>query len=190
MKRTTLLAATALTATLLGGVAFADGNNSHGMKQGDKSGSAMMMQGDRQGMMDGKGMMQGDRQGMMDMQGMMKMMGGMEGMMGMMQQMHGNMMGNMMGKGHGNMMGGDMMRMLDADGDGTLTPEEMRAQLQAKLTEFDGAVTAEEMTAPADKLERMQKAHPKKDAKHMKPGKDMGKDMDKDMDSGSMMKDN
>ena len=60
MKRTTLLAATALTATLLGGVAFADGNNSHGMKQGDKSGSAMMMQGDRQGMMDGKGMMQGD----------------------------------------------------------------------------------------------------------------------------------
>jgi hypothetical protein len=55
------------------------------------------------------------------------MMEGMDGMMDMMQRMHGNM------------MGGGVMKMLDADGNGTVTPEEMRTQLQAKLAEH-GAV--------------------------------------------------
>ncbi|MFD1157661.1 EF-hand domain-containing protein [Roseovarius aestuarii] len=35
------------------------------------------------------------------------------------------------------MMGGAMQKMLDADGDGTVTPEEASAQLQAKLKQYD-----------------------------------------------------
>lgn len=34
-------------------------------------------------------------------------------------------------------MGLGMMKMLDADGDGDVTPQEMRDQMQAKLTEYD-----------------------------------------------------
>jgi Ca2+-binding EF-hand superfamily protein len=121
----------------------------------------------------------------------MGMMEGMDGMMDMMQRMHGNMMGGGMMGGMGP-MGGGMMKMLDADGDGEVTPEEMRTKLQAKLAEHDsdgdgslsiaefetlhsamiremmvdrfqhldadgdGAVTAEEMVAPAEMMERMQ----------------------------------
>jgi Ca2+-binding EF-hand superfamily protein len=59
------------------------------------------------------------------------MMGNMGGMMDMMKRMHGNMMS-------GGMMGGGMMKMFDIDGDGITTPEEMRMQLQGKLSEFDG----------------------------------------------------
>ncbi len=126
--------------------------------------------------------------------GMMGIMEEMDGMMGMMQRMHGNMMG-MMGDGMMGAMGpmnGGMMQMFDADGNGTVTPEELRTQLQAKLTEFDGdgdgtlsiaefetlhsamiremmvdrfqdldadgdgAMTADEMVAPANMMERMQ----------------------------------
>ena len=54
--------------------------------------------------------------------------------MGMMQRMHGNMMGMIGAKGP---MDGGMMQMFDADGNGTVTPEELRTQLQAKLKEFD-----------------------------------------------------
>ncbi len=160
MTRKTLLAATVLAATAIGGVAIADSNHGHGGKSSPN---------DRAGMMQGG-----------------------SGMMGMMQRMHGQMMGGggMMG---GMGPGGGMMQMFDADGDGTVTPEEMRAGLQAKLTEYDsdgdgtlsigefealhsamiremmvdrfqhldadgdGAITAEEMAAPADKMERMQK---------------------------------
>ena len=65
------------------------------------------------------------------------MMEGMDGMMDMMQRMHGNMMGGGM-MGVMGPMGGGMTKMLDADGDGKVTPEEMRTQLQAKLAEYDG----------------------------------------------------
>ena len=166
MKRNTLLAAMTLTATVLGGAAFAESH--HG--QGGKS---------------GPGAAQGGAPGMMGM------MEGMDGMMDMMQRMHGNMMGGGMMGGMGP-MGGGMMKMLDDDGDGKVTPEEMRTQLQAKLAEHDsdgdgslsiaefetlhsamiremmvdrfqhldadgdGAVTAEEMVAPAEMMERMQ----------------------------------
>jgi len=111
---------------------------------------------------------------------------GSPGMMGTMQRMHGNMMGGMGPTGGMGPMGGDMMHMFDANGDGTVTPDEIRTQLQAKLGEFDsdgdgtlwiaefetlysamirqmmvdrfqhldadgdGAVTAEEMVAPAE----------------------------------------
>lgn len=66
----------------------------------------------------------GDKAGKINSQGMMMQGGGMMGdmseMQGMMQRMHEN-----------------MTQMMDADGDGTVTPEEMRAMMQAKLTEND-----------------------------------------------------
>lgn len=193
MKRNTLLAAIAVTASVFGAAAFADSHHGHGGQSGAKSGS---------------GMMQGGGSGMM---------GGMDGMMGMMQRMHGNMMGGGMMGGMGT-MGGGMMKMFDADGDGTTTPEEMRTEMQAKLTEYDsdgdgslsiaefevlhsamiremmvdrfqhldadgdGSVTAEEMAAPADMMERMQNMHSK--MTQMQPDAAQG------MDGDSMMNDN
>jgi len=59
----------------------------------------------------------GGKSGKMNSQGMM---GDMSEMQGMMQRMHEN-----------------MTQMMDADGDGTVTPEEMRGMMQAKLTEND-----------------------------------------------------
>ena len=112
MKRNTLLAAMTLTATVLGGAAFAESHHGHGGKSGP-------------------GAAQGGAPGMMGM------MEGMDGMMDMMQRMHGNMMGGGM-MGVMGPMGGGMTKMLDADGDGKVTPEEMRTQLQAKLAEYDG----------------------------------------------------
>ncbi|WP_245848204.1 EF-hand domain-containing protein [Actibacterium ureilyticum] len=110
MKRNTLLAAMALAATALGTAASAESHHGHGGQPGDKGGPGMMQNG-------GPGMM-----------------GNMGGMMDMMARIHGNMMGGgMMGAG----MGGGMMQMFDADGDGTTTPDEMRTQLQTKLTEYD-----------------------------------------------------
>src|SRR6056297_197442 len=110
MKRNTLLAAMTLAATALGGAAFADANHGRGGQFGAQSGPGMMQNG-------GPGMM-----------------GNMGGMMDMMKRMHGNMMGaGMMSPG----MAGGMMQMFDTDGDGTTTPEEMRTQLEAKLSEFD-----------------------------------------------------
>tara|TARA_R110002074_G_scaffold60375_5_gene146404 strand:- start:494 stop:1012 length:519 start_codon:yes stop_codon:yes gene_type:complete len=63
------------------------------------------------GQKNAQGMMQGGGAGMME---------GMSGMMDMMKRMHEN-----------------MKQMMDADGDGNVTPEEMRTQMQAKLTEND-----------------------------------------------------
>lgn len=110
MKRNTLLAAMTLAATAFGGAALADANHGHGGQPDARGGAGMMHNG-------GPGMT-----------------GNMGGMMDMMKRMHGNMMGGgMMGAG----MGGGMMQMFDTDGDGTTTPEEMRTQLQAKVSEFD-----------------------------------------------------
>ncbi len=163
MKRNTLLAAMTLAATAFGGVALADANHGHSGQPGAQSGAGMMQNG-------GPGMM-----------------------------------GNM----------GGMM-----DGDGTTTPEEMRTQLQAKLSEFDsdgdgnlsitefealhsamiremmvdrfqhldadgdGAVTPEEMAAPADRMERMQMMRSNMADAPARPGNGQG------MGNGSMMQDN
>ncbi|MFC6639904.1 EF-hand domain-containing protein [Sulfitobacter sediminilitoris] len=186
MKHKIFLAATALAATVIGGAAFAETHHGHKCKTGSNEQAAMMHNG-------GPEMM---------------------GMMGMMKRMHGEMMsGGMMGSM--GPMGGNMMQMFDADGDGTVTPDEMRTQLQAKLTEFDsdgdgalsiaefetlhsamiremmvdkfqhldadgdGAVTAEEMTAPAEMMDRMEKMRAK-----------MGMMKDQQEDNGTMKTDN
>ena len=175
MTRKTLLAATVMAATAIGGVAIADSNHGHGGKSG---------------MSDRAGMMQGDS-------GMMGNMGGMSNMMGMMQRMHGQMMGgDMMGSAAGpmgfGMTGGQFGEAFDADGNGTVTPEELRAGLAAQLKQYDsdgdgslsiaefealhnamtrnfmvdrfqaldedgdGRITGDEMAAPANWMERMQ----------------------------------
>jgi Ca2+-binding EF-hand superfamily protein len=178
MNRRIILAATVLAATAIGSVAFADSNHGHQGQPGSN-----------------------DRQGMM-------MQDGGLGMMGIMQRMHGSM------------MDGGMMQMFDADGDGTVTPEELRTQLQAKLAEYDGngdgllsiaefeilhsamireamvdrfqyldangdgAVTAEEMTAPATKMERMQMMRAGQGRMQGQPGSDQ------EMGNDTMMDDN
>jgi Ca2+-binding EF-hand superfamily protein len=116
------------------------------------------------------------------------------GMMEVMRQMHGGMGAGIMGSpglmGMGSM--GSMMQAFDANGDGSVTPDEMRSGLEGRLAEFDadnsgtlsieefealhsamiresmvdrfqtldndgdGEVTVEEMTAPADRFQRMQ----------------------------------
>ncbi|WP_171054612.1 EF-hand domain-containing protein [Roseovarius arcticus] len=167
MSQRFILTLSLAAATALGGAAYAQNSHGHGAKAKPADGG-MMMQGGGSGMM-----------------------GDMSGMMQKMHQMHGDKMGGM-GSG---MMGGAMMQMLDADGDGNVTLEEMREQMQAKLTEYDsdgdgtlsiaefetlhsamirekmvdkfqhldadgdGAITSDEMTAPAKKMERMQKMH-------------------------------
>lgn len=165
MNHKTLLAATALAATVIGGAAFAESHHGHRGNAGSNYPAGMMHNGGPE-------------------------------MMGMMKRMHGEMMGGGMMGGMGP-MGGDTMQKFDTDGDGTMTPNEMRTQLQAKLTEFDsdsdsalsiaefetlhsamiremmvdkfqhldadgdGAVTAEEMTAPAEMMDRMEKMRAK-----------------------------
>ena len=183
MKLKIFLAATALAATVIGGAAFAETHHGHKGKTGSNEQAGMMHNGGPE-------------------------------MMGMIKRMHVEMMGGgMMGSmGH---MGGDMIQMFDADGDGTVTPDEMRTQLQAKLTEFDsdgdsalsiaefetlhsamiremmvdkfqhldadgdGAVTAEEMTAPAEMMDRMEKMRAK-----------MGMMKDQQEDNDTMKTDN
>lgn len=112
MNRIMLLAATVLAATAVGGAAFAESDHGHKGQPGQNDREGMTMQEDNPGMMDG-----------------------MSGMMGMMQRMHGDMMGDGMMGGKGPL--GGMMMMFDADGDGVVTTEELRAGLQAKLTEYD-----------------------------------------------------
>ena len=205
MKRTTLLAAIAVTTAIAGSAAVAKANHGHGGQPNAASPAGTMQDG-------GPGM--GGMGGMMDMMGGMD---GMDGMMDMMRQMHGGMMGGGMMGGMGP-MGGTMMQMFDADGDGTVTPEEMRGQLEAKLAEYDsdgdgalsiaefealhsamiremmvdrfqyldadgdGSVTSEEMTAPADMMDRAQMMRDR-----MMPAQP---DMDADMSDGNMMNDN
>lgn len=188
MNHKTLLAATALAATVLGGAAIADAQHGHNGKTGLNDQAGMMHDGG-------------------------------PGMMGMMKRMHGEMMGGGMMGGMGP-MGDNMMQKFDADGDGTVTPDEMRTQLQAKLTEYDndgdgslviaefealhsamiremmvdkfqhldgdgdGAITAEEMTAPADMMDRMEKMRARMEQMHEQSGGGMG------MENGTMKNDN
>ena len=188
MKKISVLAATFVLSTTSAGIALADANHGHGAST-PKAGPGMAMNAGGHDMM----------------QMMMRMHAGMMsgGMMG-----GGGGMGMMMGNG-GNpgMTGpmGPMMGKFDTDGDGAVSPEEARGQLQAMHSSFDangdgtlsieefellhsamirdsmvdrfqhldadgdGKVTAGEMTAPADRIERRTVM-----TSDMKPGSMMG----------------
>lgn len=195
MTSKTFFAISLVAATALGGAAYADPD--HGQFRGPSAG-----------------------QGMATYQGGPGMMGGVGDMMQIM-RMHGEMTGGMGPIGGMGPMGGSMMQMLDAGDDGSLTPEEAREQLQAKLVEYDadgngtlsiaefetlhsamiretmvdrfqsldadgdGAVTKDEMSAPAEFMERMQQIR-----SQMNAGPQGQQQMGQGMDGNSMMKDN
>lgn len=188
MKRKSLLAIGLVASTIVGGVAFAHGSPGYGDGASPMAGQGMM--GNQPG---GMGMMGGNRPagGMGDMDGMMRMMMQMHGQMG-----QGGMMGDVGPGGMMGRMGSGMMDgafdAFDTDGNGTVSPEELRTGLAAQLTEYDadgdgalslaefetlhsamirnfmvdrfqaldengdGKITAEEMAAPAKRMERMQ----------------------------------
>ena len=184
MKRNTLLAAMTLAATAFGGAAFADANHGHGGQLGAQGGAGMMQNG-------GPGMM-----------------ANMGGMMDMMKRMHGNMMGGGMMQmfdtdGDGTTTPEEMRTRLqaklsefDSDGDGNLSITEFEALHSAMIREMmvdrfqhldadgDGAVTPEEMAAPADRMERMQMMRSNMADAPARPGNGQG------MGNGSMMQDN
>ena len=127
--KTRYITALAVATLIAGGNAALAHGTGHG-QGGQASPQGMMGQG---GQMGPQGMM--GRSGM-DSGGMMQMHQQMMGMhKGMMQG------GGMMGGGMGSMgsMGGigGMMEALDADGDGTVTPDEAHEGLQALVAEYD-----------------------------------------------------
>jgi hypothetical protein len=113
MKRTTLFAIGLIASTAAAGAAMADGAR----QLGDHAGQGMAV---HHGGMAGAGQAGG--------------MGNMGGMMQMMQRMHGQMMSGGMG---GGMMGSNANAAFDTDGDGTVSPDEMRAGLAAQLAKYD-----------------------------------------------------
>lgn len=122
MKQFTVLAVTIALSTASAGIAFADAGHGHGDNTKKTGTEAPMESGGH------------------DMKRKMMRMH-----VGMMNQ---NMMHSMMG--NGGMLGpiGPMMSMFDADGDGTVTPEEAHGQLQAMHASFDsnadGSLSIEE----------------------------------------------
>ncbi|SPH18260.1 hypothetical protein DEA8626_01792 [Defluviimonas aquaemixtae] len=154
MTRKSLFAIGLVAAAVVAAAAYADPWHGQG------AGPGMMNQQGGYGMMGGPGMMGG--QGMMGGPGMMGgQFGGSDDMMRMMMRMHGQMMGGGMMGGIGpqggfmpdGMMGGvgPMMEAFDADGDANVTPEELRAGLEARHAEFDadgdGALSLAEFEA-------------------------------------------
>ncbi|MBF9019787.1 calcium-binding protein [Rhodobacterales bacterium HKCCA1288] len=119
MKTRAKLAATTVILIAIGGAALASGDHGHGGQsapaaQGPGAGNHDMMQM----MMRMHGQMMGGGMGMMGSGGPMGGMG--QGMMG----------------GGASLMGMGLERF-DADGDGSVTPEEAHAGLQALLAEYD-----------------------------------------------------
>ena len=155
MKRNSALALSLAAAFAITGAvaspAFAGSH--HNAKPGQSQGGgqgAMMGGGQGGGMMgggQGGGMMGGGQGGMMPMMQMMmqmhKQMAGGQG---------GGMMGGAMMGGQGGMMGGvGYLKGMDTDGDGKVSPQELRAGLEARLKEFDadgnGSLSIDEFEA-------------------------------------------
>ena len=121
MKRTTLFALGLIASTVTAGAAIAQGTPQHG------GGAGQAATAPHQGGMGGMG--GGGQAGGM---------GNMGGMMQMMQKMHGQMMSGGMGGGMmGGGMGGAANMAFDTDGDGKVSPDEMRAGLAAQLAQYD-----------------------------------------------------
>ena len=140
---------------------------------------------------------------------------GMGGMMRMMQMMHGQQPGMMDGADH-------VLRVLDADGDGNVSPDEFRTGMQAELAKYDadgngslslaefetmhaahireatvdrfqvfdadgdGQVTADEIAAPADRMERMMRMRTDADDGTMPMAGERGSGRMMDNDSNMM----
>lgn len=193
----TFFAISIVAATALGGAAYADADHGHGQSRGPSAGQGMAMQQGGPGVMGGMGgMMQ-----MMRMHG--QMMGGM-GPIGGMGPMGGGMMQMLDAGDDGSLTPGEAREQLqaklaeyDADGNGTLSIAEFEALHSAMIRETmvdrfqnldadgDGAVTADEMTAPAEFMERMQQIRSQWNA-----GPQGQQKKDQGMDGGSMMKKN
>ena len=121
MKRTTLFALGLIASTVTAGAAIAQGTPQHG------GGAGQAATAPHQGGMGGMG--GGGQAGGM---------GNMGGMMQMMQKMHGQMMSGGMGGGMmDGGMGGAANMAFDTDGDGKVSPDEMRAGLAAQLAQYD-----------------------------------------------------
>lgn len=137
MNRKTTFAFGFIAATALAFPAFAQGQQQHHGEKGQ--GSSMMGNQGGAGMGAGMGNHKQMMQMMMRMHRQMMGGGGQGGMGSMGGQ--GHMMGGMgktgSGPAGGMMMGGMKMSMMDADNDGTITAEEVRKGLTAKLKEFD-----------------------------------------------------
>jgi len=129
MTRRSIFAIGLIATTIAGGVAFAHGSGGFGGGAGPFAGQGMMM--NQQG---GPGMMggMGPASGMGDMGDMMQMMMRMHG-----QMMGGDMMESAAGPMGFGMTGGQLDEAFDADGNGTVTPEELRAGLAAQLKQYD-----------------------------------------------------
>lgn len=177
----------AIAAPVLAHGSGGDGHGRPEAQNGGGMGNGMMgkgrwgAEGDHggRGQMGGQGQMggMGDQRQMKNMmQKMMRMQGGMGGMNGM-GGMGGKLFGNLDANGDGQVTPEEAkagreaaLKKYDANGDGTLSLTEFQAlfnqavrekmvdQFQALDNDGDGQVTAAEVTAPADKLARMQKA--------------------------------
>lgn len=141
MKRTTTAALAIGTVLAVGALALPTLAQQAGHGHGGGSGEAVGEAGQagRHGMMSPEMM-----QMMMGMRSGGGMVGGMMGdgmmspeMMQMMSQMHGGGMGNMGMGGRGMGMMGQMADGADADADGIVSPDELRASLADRLTTFD-----------------------------------------------------
>tara|TARA_R110002111_G_scaffold163329_1_gene229533 strand:- start:1023 stop:1676 length:654 start_codon:yes stop_codon:yes gene_type:complete len=131
MKRTTLFALGLIASTVTAGAAIAQGTPQHGVRAGQAATAP------HQGGMGGAGQA-GGMGGGMGGAGQAGGMGNMGGMMQMMQKMHGQMMSGGMGGGMmGGGMGGAANMAFDTDGDGKVSPDEMRAGLAAQLAQYD-----------------------------------------------------
>jgi len=179
MKKFTVLAATFVLSTASAGIVLADTGHGHGdnaakagptaAKNGAGHDMMQMMMRMHAGMLGAADMGQ---MGMMN-QGMMRMMMGNPGMPGMSGPI-GSMMSRFDADGDGNVTSEEahgklqaMHTSFDTNGDGTLSIDEfemlhssmirdaMVDRFQHLDADGDGKVTAGEMTAPADKMERM-----------------------------------
>lgn len=133
MKRGSLFVIGLVASTIVGGAAIAHGSWGNGGGGGPMAGQGMMSnQPGGMGMMGGNG----PAGGMGDMDDMMRMMMQMHGQMGPGGMMGGAGPGDMMGQIGPGMMGG-AFEAFDADGNGTVNPEELRTGLAAQLKQYD-----------------------------------------------------